>query len=312
MENAILILGNGFDKSLGLPTTYQDFINSTEFKELIAKGNFIAKYTVRFSSNKGWEGVEVDLIKIENYISGSIDSTSKRFIRSEILYLRDLKVLKILDVEFKEKYIELIDCLNNYLTRIESEISLDFNSIGYKVLDYVMSTYDTQIYTFNYTDAINKSLANVIQNVNKNYISTINNINFVHGSVEKKNIIFGVSDKSIENDDNSFLLKSQWRTYGISGLKTALSFASNVFIFGFSLGKTDHDYFKHLFNPNTSGKTFYIFYFDDESYQFFNKMLYIISGRYLADIKNNNKFVFIKSSEIEEEHKDYFVRNPKF
>ena len=57
----VLVIGNGFDLDLGLPTKYSDFIKSLCFDELCEKDNKLANHLREVHDVKNWIDVEEEL-----------------------------------------------------------------------------------------------------------------------------------------------------------------------------------------------------------------------------------------------------------
>ncbi len=86
--NKILIIGNGFDLNLGLKTSYKEFVESNEFKNLI-RNNDLARYLQSVQNNQNWVDIEHELKKYANYLLHSdmvYDSATSKFAS---LYLND-------------------------------------------------------------------------------------------------------------------------------------------------------------------------------------------------------------------------------
>ena len=56
-----LIIGNGFDLSLGLSTSYMDFVNSDEFQVLLDMQNQLAIYLKANAELQNWIDIENEL-----------------------------------------------------------------------------------------------------------------------------------------------------------------------------------------------------------------------------------------------------------
>ena len=57
----VLIIGNGFDKNIGMPTSYKEFMGSEEFKDLITKDNSVlAKYLDYKKSHDGTNWIDLE------------------------------------------------------------------------------------------------------------------------------------------------------------------------------------------------------------------------------------------------------------
>lgn len=63
-----LIIGNGFDLSLGLSTSYMDFVNSDEFQILLNMQNQLAIYLKVNAELQNWIDIENELKLYESYL----------------------------------------------------------------------------------------------------------------------------------------------------------------------------------------------------------------------------------------------------
>ena len=61
--DSILIIGNGFDLNLGLKTSYQNFIASHVFKNLVDGNNQLCKYLNNQNELNRWIDIENELKK---------------------------------------------------------------------------------------------------------------------------------------------------------------------------------------------------------------------------------------------------------
>ncbi|MFR8357317.1 MAG: AbiH family protein [Parabacteroides sp.] len=69
----------------------------------------------------------------------------------------------------------------------------------------------------------------------------------VHGSIENKNIIFGVEDKANIKKEHIFLKKSYNINFTPIDISNYLEISDSIIFFGHSLGETDHTYFRDFF-----------------------------------------------------------------
>lgn len=103
-----LIIGNGFDLSLGLSTSYMDFVNSDEFQILLNMQNQLAIYLKVNAELQNW-------IDIENELK---------------LYSKNED-----NAKFKTEYEALCKQLVVYINNIDYS-SINKNSKAYEVLSY--------------------------------------------------------------------------------------------------------------------------------------------------------------------------------
>ncbi|ALU75278.1 hypothetical protein F7642_10905 [Tenacibaculum finnmarkense genomovar ulcerans] len=61
----VIIIGNGFDLSIGLKTSYSDFIKSIEFQELLKNENLLAKHLNGIHTLQNWIDIENELKNLQ-------------------------------------------------------------------------------------------------------------------------------------------------------------------------------------------------------------------------------------------------------
>jgi len=237
--DAILIAGNGFDLNLGLKTSYQDFIVSDAFSSLLKANNQLCIYLKNQHELNNWIDIENEL---KEY-SSSIYKDSNRNI-------------------FRLEYQSLCKSLCDYLNNIDMSYvdDIDETSQAYKILTEEFGR--LLIFNFNYTLSIE-------------YLLHKNNLNHkvfkVHGTAKKNRIVFGVEDNARINANDVFLKKSTCLWNEILNIDSLLSNAKNIIFLGYSLGETDHHYFKQFFQAasinnfmDKSRKSILISYYQEE------------------------------------------------
>ena len=152
------------------------------------------------------------------------------------------------------------------------------------------------IYNFNYTDSIFK-IAGIL-----NIPNIEDKHSFVHGSIENKNIIFGVEDNAKINNKHIFLKKSSNLNFAESNIIRVLNNSGekiNLVIFGHSLGITDSSYFSRYFFSLThkfNSTKMKLYYFGEEALE---EMMFILDKytiHNLTDFKHYNDLKFINTS----------------
>jgi hypothetical protein len=133
----LYIFGNGFDLDLGLKTSYSNFIESNDFKNLIqpASDCTFAKYLFKnYNPESKWMDIENELkIYINNVYSNN-------------------------GIAFKREFQFLKSALVNYLhSEIRNNrINYDSNAarICNKILDDIKNNIEVRIINFNYTNTV--------------------------------------------------------------------------------------------------------------------------------------------------------------
>jgi hypothetical protein len=265
----IIIIGNGFDLSLGLKTSYKDFIQSDYFISLLYNHNSLALHLYEKQEINNWVDIEKELTEYSKKIQ---DDKSK----------------------VKNDFKELKNALMDYLKEAQ-EKEINQNSKAFEMMKNEISDADI-IYNFNYTNSVFR-VAEILE------ISNIESKHsFVHGSIENKNIIFGVEDRADINDNHIFLKKSAHHNFTESNIIKILHNNDekiDLVIFGHSLGITDSSYFSNYFSSLTSkynNPNLKFYYFGEEAY---DEMMFIID-KYtiynLTNFKHYNDLKFIDSS----------------
>lgn len=227
----VVIIGNGFDLDLGLKTSYRDFVTSKECKELQQGGR---NYLLSMIANKFYLQHWIDL-----------EEELKQ------LAIRHSSIALPRHRDFKAEFQDITKCLHKYLTRVQEsvkETGLRKISCAAQLLK-LMCEYPSEfeIYNFNYTDL------NVFAEV-LGYKRGIDCSN-VHGKLEGGSIILGFEDDVHGLQDFHYMIKTFNSNYSTSHVRESLSKASEVIIFGHSLGKTDYPYFSEFFTIKSSGSS---------------------------------------------------------
>lgn len=272
MTNIVIIIGSGFDLNLGLRTSYTDFINSLQFKELVEAGNSLAVYLKNKSDMQNWIDIENEL----KIYSGTVFKDRNRKI-------------------FKTEYKSLCNALCNYINKIDYSL-IKKDSSAHQMINYIcrMNTNNRiTIYDFNYTESVKKIMEDI--GATGNIITHTK----VHGSAINNSIIFGVEDKAYINNDDIFLCKSASIYYDSNiNINRILEEAEEIKVIGHSLGETDHLYFEHLFRTqadrNAKSKKMLFTYHDDDGWDGIMKQLRNLSMQNLADLKSYNEINYME------------------
>lgn len=265
----IIIIGNGFDLSLGLKTSYKDFIESDYFTSLLNQYNSLAIYLNEKQQINNWVDIEKELSEYSNQIQ---DDKSK------------------VKNDFKELKNALMDYLKEAQEKEINQNSKAFEMIKNEILDTDI------IYNFNYTNSVFK----VVEILGISDIKAKHS--FVHGSIENNDIIFGVEDRAYIKDNHIFFKKSAHHNFTASNIIKILHNSDekiDLVIFGHSLGITDSSYFENYFSSLTSKRNnsnLKLYYFGEQAY---DEMMFIIDKytiNNLTNFKHYNDLVFIDSS----------------
>lgn len=248
----MLIIGNGFDLNLGLPTTYRNFVESFTFKrmyvkrqhEKICKKNFqpsLLNFLYGKKFTEKWYDIESALLE---YVSKRPDGSFVNNIQED-----------------KEDYDALCNCLITYLLGLFSkdaigtkQANLMSESAAGKILQILKSNRNI-VYSFNYTPIqIITRIATFIEKVNTKaeivrQHDAIKEESFIKGKAKSENIILGIETNDIGRiaPGYSFLMKSNNPKYKSTTIAYDLLNTKNVIFFGHSLNQMDFGYFKEYF-----------------------------------------------------------------
>ena len=243
----LLVIGNGFDLNLGLPTSYRNFVESRIFKKMyvkrmqekLAKGNAQPSlidylYGKKFSDR--WYDIEQSLL---DYVSKRPDGS---FINNIEEDKRDYELICQTLVEYLASLFKTGNDLKQSKMMRES-------SSG-QLLQKISSERNV-VYTFNYTP-ISLILDAVLGHVSLKTINLhgeVKEITIFKGTIKDSAIILGIETDDMNNiaPGYSFMLKSNNSAYKSSNLAFDLMNSCNVIFFGHSLNQMDFGYFKGFF-----------------------------------------------------------------
>ncbi|ATB69742.1 hypothetical protein SJPD1_1636 [Sulfurospirillum diekertiae] len=207
----IMIIGNGFDLNLGLKTSYSDFISSDFFKSLVAENNSLAVYLAKQNELNNWVDIEQEITKYSTQVQAQ-------------------------DTEVENDFEALKTALMAYLKEAQ-EGEINHESKAFQMMRNEIATTD-KIYNFNYTNSIFR-----VAEMLKIDIAVKRKHFYIHGSIENKDIIFGVEDTAKVHKKHKFFKKSHNENFGKSDIMNFLNMNNDLVVFGHSFGITDSSYF---------------------------------------------------------------------
>ena len=259
----VLVLGNGFDLDLGLPTGYSDFLQSPFFYEFLNSANIlkyhrfdiqkdnILEYLQQQKNLKNWIDIEVELKNLAIKTREDLND-----------YGQVIKFKNKATYEIEKSFEVLRKQLCWYLDKMEYT-NIKKDSYAIRLLDIIKQNHAMcEILTYNYTD-IHK-LKSIVGDI---YVP----IDHVHGNINDKSIIIGFQDKVEIDKSFSFMIKSFSPFFRSHNVRNKLMEADEIIFFGHSLGETDYHYFGDFFetqsNPekNKKSKKIRIFTWDEAS-----------------------------------------------
>ena len=276
-KDICIVIGNGFDINLGLPTSYTDFVKSAHFDDMVKRGNELAKHLKNTFELQNWIDIENEL-KIYSKEKG--------------------------DASFKFNYELLTFALINYLEELDYSL-MKRTSAAYRLIESISESCDSfNILDYNYTKSIEIILRNKFIGEDTIKSSLIK----VHGEAAKNDIIFGVEDSAPIKREHVFLRKAYPRYFKALNFHSIFTNAKRIIFFGHSLGETDHTYFQDLFRDccqdgssyshNKYNKRFEFIYFKEEGYHKLMQQIDDLTYHKLTAFKQFNNVKFLDVEQI--------------
>ena len=278
-EETLLIVGNGFDLSMGFKTSYGDFMKSSYFphEETSSLCSYLHK---QYEENRGWIDIENELSEYSRIL------TTKK--------LNAKKFNTILDIDsLREEYDELKSSLNFYL---QEETKRAFgpspDNPAKRVINQLPA--DSKIISFNYTSIIERMTRD-------RFCTSKGNLLHIHGSLAPyDDIVFGVEDSAKLSKEHVFLYKAHSRHLKVQEFSDWLNTAERIIFYGYSLGDTDRQYFEIFFRKLCSSDNTYteliFYYYGQASYDNLIWQLQVLTNHKLTQLQIQNKIEFIDCS----------------
>ena len=232
MAELAIIIGNGFDIDLGLPSRYSQFIESGEWKELedslrcfhpTYRGHSLIYHLLKSASNKEhWFDIEEEIL---NFIQDHPECTEREIREIESEFKRIKKALK------------------DYLIRVSSGYKMVETKFPYKFIKKLAACPKKMVeINFNYTNP-HVFLPNPIY-FHKDSYDQIH----VHGSLIEDDIVLGCDiQKGQEVNRNlSFMYKYNMLNRANHVARNLLE-AKEIIFYGHSVNEMDFGYFREFF-----------------------------------------------------------------
>lgn len=274
-EETLLIVGNGFDLSMGFKTSYGDFMKSSYFphEETSSLCSYLHN---QYEENMGWIDIENELSEYSRIL------TTKK--------LNAKKFNTILDIDsLREEYDELKSSLKCYL---QEETKRAFgpspDNPAKRVIDQLPA--ESKIISFNYTSIIERMTRD-------RFCASKGNLLHIHGSLAPyDDIVFGVEDSAKLSKEHVFLYKAHSPHLKAQEFSDWLNSAERIIFYGYSLGDTDRQYFEKFFRKLCSDDRTYtelvFYYYDQSSYDNLIWQLQMLTNHKLTQLQILNKIEF--------------------
>lgn len=278
-EETLLIVGNGFDLSMGFKTSYGDFMKSSYFpnKETSTLCSYLYN---QYEENMGWIDIENELSEYSRML------TAKK--------LNAKKYNTILDIDsLREEYDELKSSLKFYLhEETKRAFGPSPDNPAKRVIDQLPA--DSKIISFNYTSIIERLTWDKFKDLKGNLLH-------IHGSLAPyDDIVFGVEDSAKLSKEHVFLYKAHSRHLKVQEFSDWLNSAERIIFYGYSLGDTDRQYFENFFRKLCSSDNTYteliFYYYGQASYDNLIWQLQVLTNHKLTQLQIQNKIEFIDCS----------------
>ena len=278
-EETLLIVGNGFDLSIGFKTSYGDFMKSSYFPHE-ETSNLCSYLHKQYEENMGWIDIENELSEYSRML------TTKK--------LNAQKYNTILDIDsLREEYDELKSSLKCYLQE-ETKRAFDPSpdNPAKRVIDQLPA--DSKIISFNYTSIIERLTWDKFKDSKGNLLH-------IHGSLAPyDDIVFGVEDSAKLSKEHVFLYKAYSPHLKVQEFSDWLNSAERIIFYGYSLGDTDRQYFEKFFRKLCSSDSIYteliFYYYGQASYDNLIWQLQVLTNHKLTQLQIQNKIEYIDCS----------------
>ena len=277
-EETLLIVGNGFDLSMGFKTSYGDFMKSSFFPKY--DSTLCSHLRKQFQENMGWIDIEKELSEFSSMLISMKQDAKKKHIKWEY-------------DSFREEYEELKSSLKAYLQEeTKGAFATRQDNPAKRVIDNLPA--DSKIISFNYTSIIERLTWDKFKDSKGNLLH-------IHGSLAPSDdIVFGVEDSAKLSKEHVFLYKAHSRHLKVQEFSDWLNSAERIIFYGYSLGDTDRQYFEKFFRKLCSSDSIYteliFYYYGQASYDNLIWQLQVLTNHKLTQLQIQNKIEFIDCS----------------
>ncbi len=232
MAGVAIVIGNGFDLDMKLPTKYSDFIKSPEWENIVKRvESFLISPDYRehslvaqlqfASTDLMWFDIETEIHKfVENHKNNTLQAIG----------------------EIKWEFELIKEGLAKYLRRVSQYRQKEKDRLSFQLLFLLQKCplTITEIF-FNYTDPKLFMPANM-------YYAKLCSYTYVHGSLQNNDIVLGCDIQEGEevNRQLSFMYKYNMLNKANHVARNILE-AKEIIFFGHSINEMDFGYFREFF-----------------------------------------------------------------
>lgn len=276
-EETLLIVGNGFDLSMGFKTSYGDFMKSSFFPKY--DSTLCSHLRKQFQENMGWIDIEKELSEFSSMLISMKQDAKKKHIKWEY-------------DSFREEYEELKSSKAYLQEETKRAFGPSPDNPAKRVIDQLPA--ESKIISFNYTSIIERMTRD-------RFCASKGNLLHIHGSLAPNDdIVFGVEDSAKLPKEHVFLYKAHSPHLKVQEFSDWLNSAERIIFYGYSLGDTDHQYFEKFFRKLCSDDRTYtelvFYYYDQSSYDNLIWQLQMLTNHKLTQLQILNKIEFINCS----------------
>lgn len=291
---SIVILGNGFDVALGIPTSYSLFYkNSQELKDYAKKGNDLCQHILDNVESDLWSDLEAGLYRYskeitQKYGTGNQEQANK------------------LEKEFNELRTALflyLDSVSGTVVEVNQQSPVLGLNIEWHELEPHYLTFNYSINTANTVDMNTRYILNDDDSINERHFV------YQHGSIYDtktcKNkvpseIVVGI-DPSVQQVENahSFLYKPVQHIHRLDSTMDSINEMRFFVVYGCSIGDSDATYFRAIFNPNQHDKIFLIYGYGEKALNDIQTNIHRICGISLNQLSANNQVYMLDVQNVE-------------
>ncbi|NOG28997.1 AbiH family protein [Lysinibacillus fusiformis] len=283
----IVIVGNGFDMSLGLKSSYQDFIEYIKSRKKFTKDYELYKYNRLFL--RKYENFRLNWSDFESLYEETVRKINNRSQKNEepqdifdISSVNDS--IKRLEEDFHEY---LLEEYSKWIEQKTISVGADYKRFTEKVNPFykkMIKDKNTFFINFNYTNVIEDLCESVlydperIQQTHSEMKEAKKRVFHIHGSLEKENILFGggftdsedinkihysqslINDKLFRIKENGILNSTREKIMSTIDLNSEDK-NIDLFIMGHSLQGSDFLFLSKLIQK---ANRVFIFYYEDD------------------------------------------------